>query len=302
MKDNKLLLGAHTSIAGGLQNAIERGDSIGCTAIQIFTKSNRQWLAKPLNEDDIKNFIDAYKKSPIQSVVTHAAYLINLGAANKEINKKSVDSLKEELDRCEKLQIPYLILHPGASSELSEQDCIDLIASNLNAVFSANPKGQASILLENTAGQGSAVGYKFEHLAQIYEKSKFKNRLGVCFDTCHAFAAGYDFVTEKKYKELWKEFDDILGMDLLKAIHLNDSKKEIGSKVDRHEFLGKGKIGIEAFRLLINDEKLITVPKILETPVEGGIEDYIPDLKFLISLLSKENKYWVKDTPLERYL
>jgi deoxyribonuclease-4 len=286
-KKHSLLFGAHMSISGGIHLALERGESIGCTAIQIFTKSNRQWHAKSLSKDEIITFKDAWKQSSIQSIITHATYLINIGSPNKEIEKKSVEALSMELDRSASLGIPYLVLHPGSHSKTDEKSCIQQISSNLNKVLKKNP--DITILLETMAGQGTSIGHKFEQLAEIIKQSDFKKQLGICFDTCHAFSAGYDFGTEKSYKTMWEQFDKIIGLKKLKAMHINDSKKEIGSCIDRHTDIGKGKIGLKAFELLFNDPRFFDIPKILETPKDDLTDDK-RNLETIIGLLNKKTK------------
>lgn len=283
-----LLLGAHMSIAGGLEKAIERGESIGCTAIQIFSKSNRQWAAKKINEIEIEAFKNARKNSFIKSVIIHASYLINLGSPDKTVVHKSIKALTEELERAEQLNIHHVVLHPGAHIKSGEAVCLEQISDNLNTVFDAVP-GSSGILLETMAGQGSSVCYTFEQLATLYQKSLYKKRFGICFDTCHAFAAGYDFRTKNSYEKLWKEFDAILGLDLLKAMHINDSKKELGSRVDRHEEIGLGAIGQTAFKLLFNDKQFFDVPKILETP-KDDLEHYLKNMQLIESLITPENR------------
>jgi len=267
MTKNKqqLLIGAHMSIAGGLDQALVRGKSIGCTTIQIFTKSNRQWAAKKLTDDDIEKFKKTQKEFGISPVVAHSSYLINLGSPKKDISEKSTDALAIELERCEALGIPYLILHPGSCLTSSEEECIKQIAQNLNKVFQRAP-GKTMVLLETMAGQGSIIGYKFEQLAQIIKLTKNKKRIGVCLDTCHVFAAGYDFRIKKKYEDMWKEFDKTIGLKKLKVIHINDSGRDLGARVDRHTDIGKGKIGLEGFKLLFNDPRFFDIPKLLETP------------------------------------
>jgi len=235
-KKHSLLLGAHMSISQQISLSIERGESIGCTAIQIFTKSNRQWNAKPLNEEEIATFKQSYKDSSIKSIMAHAAYIINIGSANEETEKKSIEALKIELDRCANLGIPYLVLHPGSYGTTNEESALERISTNLNKVLSQTT--HCMILLETMAGQGSIIGYKFEHLAQIIKNSEYKERLGICLDTCHIFAAGYDFRTKITYQSMWQQFDEIIGMNKLKAIHINDSLKELGSRVDRHADIG----------------------------------------------------------------
>jgi len=286
-KEHSLLLGAHMSIAGKMSLAIERGESIGCTAIQIFTKSNRQWHAKPLTDEETMSFKKAYKDSSIQSVITHAAYLINIGSPDKEIEKKSIHALEIELNRCADLTIPYLVLHPGSHGNTDEESCLARISANIDKILSAT--SDCTILLETMAGQGSSVGHTFEHLAQIIKHSKHKRRIGVCFDTCHAFVAGYDFRTEKTYDLMWEQFDKIIGINKLKAIHINDSQKDVGSRVDRHADIGKGKIGLKAFELLLNDPKLFDIPKVLETP-KTDLSDYKRNMETLIDLISTKTR------------
>ncbi len=282
-RNNQLLLGAHISIAGGIDQAIYRGESIGCTAIQIFTKSNRQWFGKPLTQENINAFKQAWKQSNIQSVITHASYLINLGSSNPETVSKSAKALSDELKRCDQLGIPYLVLHPGSHGQNSEEHALQQVAQQLDEVFKATP-GKTTILLETMAGQGTNLCHRFEQIASIYQSSNYKDRLGVCLDTCHIFAAGYDLRTALSYKSVLKEFDTVLGLDLLKAIHINDSKKTLGSRADRHEHIGKGTIGLDAFRLLFHDNRLAHIPKILETPKES-LEDDVRNMAVIKKLL-----------------
>ena len=282
----KLLLGAHMSIAGGAQNAITRGQEIGCTAIQIFTKSNRQWHAKPFTKKDIDLFKVAWKESPIESVVAHASYLINIGSPKKEVADKSVKALIIEIERCNALGITYLTLHPGAHLTSDKEECLERIAQNLDRVFEQTPSN-VNISLETMAGQGSNVCDNFEDIAYIIKKSKDKKRISVTFDTCHVFAAGYDISIKKGYEKTFKQFDDTIGLKKLKVLHINDSKRALDSHVDRHEEIGKGKIGLESFRLLMNDPLFFDVPKILETP---EIENYQANMELLESLLSAKNR------------
>lgn len=287
-KKHRLLLGAHMSIAGGLEKAFERGASIGCTTMQIFSKSNRQWKAKPISPEEAKAFHEKQKETGIEPVMVHASYLLNLAAPEKEILHKSIRALKEEIERCEILRIPYLILHPGSKLHADEKESLDQVTNALDEVLGKST-GKTIILLEIMAGQGSSICYTFEQLAYILKKSKNKRLLGVCFDTCHAFAAGYDFSTPKTYKDMWDHFDKTIGLNILKAIHLNDSKKELDSRVDRHEEIGAGKIGSKAFELLMNDARLFDVPKILETP-KDTLEDYAHNMKKLRGLLTTKNE------------
>jgi deoxyribonuclease IV len=293
-KRHSLLLGAHMSIAGELYLAIERGESIGCTAIQIFTKSNRQWHAKAISEEEINAFKTAWKNSSIQSVIAHAAYLVNIGSADKEIEKKSIHSLEIELNRCSSLGIPYLVLHPGSYGNSDEDSCLERISTNISTLLTAS---DCTILLEIMAGQGSSVGHTFEQIAQIIKYSEHKNRIGVCFDTCHAFAAGYDFRTEKTYNSMWEHFDKVIGINKLKAIHINDSQKDIGSRVDRHADIGKGKIGLKAFELLFNDPIFFDIPKVLETP-KNHLSDYKKNMETLINLLSEKTYSLLTPSPV----
>ncbi|MBU4269623.1 deoxyribonuclease IV [Candidatus Dependentiae bacterium] len=283
MKEKTILLGAHTSISGGLYKAIEEGESIGATAIQIFTKSSRSWFVKKLTEDEIIKFKEIHKKSKIKVIIAHSSYLINLGSPKKDIEKKSVLSLKQELDRCEELNIPYLVIHPGAYLDSDEQTCIKQISKNLDIILK-NSIGKTKILLETTAGQGTNIGHKFEQLKTIYDNCEEKDKLGFCLDTCHIFSAGYDISTEPGYEKTIKDFSKILGLKNLYAIHLNDSKTELNSRKDRHENIGQGKIPKKTFSLIMNDKRLEKIPKILETPVEKT-QDYEKEIVFLKSLV-----------------
>ena len=298
-KDKQLLLGAHISIAGGLEKSIIRGENLSLTCIQIFTKSNRQWKVKNLTEKDISLFTEKWKYSFIKYIIAHASYLINLGSPEKEIATKSTNSLAIELERCEQLKIPYLVFHPGSRQNMQEDECLKQIAYSINEVIEKVP-GKSILVIENMAGQGSNVCYNFQHLAQILKHIKIKKRVGICFDTCHAFAAGYDFRNKESYENMWKEFNDIIGIKHVKVIHLNDSQKILGSHIDRHESIGKGKLGKEAFDLIMNDKNFIDVPKILETPVNQET-DYSKDLRLLIKTLSPTNRLLARKTPLKVY-
>lgn len=298
---HQLLLGAHMSIAGGLEQAIIRGDSIGCTAIQIFTKSNRQWHAKKITTDEALLFKATFKNSSVKSIAAHASYLINIGAPNHETNHKSLNSLITELQRCELLQIPYLILHPGNGLGTPDKACWELIARNINHALSESP-GKTILLLENTAGQGHNTGYKFEQLAAIIAQVKHSERIGVCLDTCHAYAAGYDLSTTDGYAQTWAEFKKHLGYKLLKFIHVNDSKQAIGSRVDRHEHIGKGKIGNLGFKLLFNDPHLFDIPKVLETPQTDGLQEDVRNMQTIVNLLENKNLNLLENLKLAEYL
>ncbi len=282
MKTSQVLLGAHMSIAGGIEKAFYAGASIQCSAIQIFTHSNRQWAIKSISPKTIEAVEQARKNTGIEHVVVHASYLINLGSASADTVKKSMLALSKELQHCQDLSLPYLILHPGAGIA-DKKDCMQQISNCLNETLEATDTS-TTICLEIMAGQGTSVGSSFEQLAQIKSEVHHKKRIGFCIDTCHLWAAGYDFSTEKGYHQVFKEFDTILGYENLKAIHLNDSQKPLGSHVDRHQEIGKGTIGLEAFRLLMNDKHLSTIPKILETP-KDTLPDYAHNMEILMKLI-----------------
>jgi len=262
-----LLIGAHMSIGGGLFNSLYSGKELGCTTIQIFTKSANQWKAKELIPEDIEKFKQAQKETKISQVVGHDSYLINIGSNDKELLQKSRDALLLELTRSEKLGLPYLVMHPGSNPE--EKEGIKKIADSLSWVHSKSKSYEVKICLETTAGQGNTLGYRFEQIAQIIDLTKEKQRLGICYDTAHTFEAGYDIRDKKAYAETFKLFDKIIGLNRLRVIHLNDSKKDLGSRVDRHEHIGKGFIGLEGFKFILNDKRFEKIPKILETPKEG---------------------------------
>jgi deoxyribonuclease-4 len=261
----ELLIGAHLSIAGGIHKAFERGRRLRCRTLQIFLKNSNQWKAKLLMEEDRSLFLEAQKKSGIGPVLAHDSYLINLASPNPALYKKSLEAFSEELNRADFLGVPFLILHPGAHMGAGISAGIARVAAALNlALDSVNASSR--ILLETTAGQGTGIGHRFEHLASILEKMREPERVGVCLDTCHVFAAGYDIRTREGYEKTLREFDRLVGIGKILAIHLNDSRRELGCRVDRHFHIGKGCIGLEAFRCLVNDRRFAAVPKILETP------------------------------------
>jgi deoxyribonuclease-4 len=288
VKKHQLLLGAHMSIAGGLENAILSGQEIGCTAIAMFTRSNRQWGIKNITMQEISSFKSAWKNSDIIDIVVHCSYLINIGSPNAATCKKSKITLENELKICQELGIKYLVLHPGSRLESSIEECIEQISRILDEILE-NSSGDTKILIETMAGQGTGVGHTFEQIASIFDHCKNKKRLGVCLDTCHIFAAGYDFRSKKDYENMIQEFDNVIGLKNLKAMHINDSKKELGSKVDRHEEIGDGKLGLEPFRHIFNDERFFDIPKILETPV-GTLESYAHNMQVIRGLLTPETK------------
>ena len=261
-----MLLGAHMSIAGGVDKAFERGQHAGCDVIQIFTRNNNQWDAPPLTHKQAAQFIAQKKKTGINCVAAHDCYLINIASPDKMLREKSQQALIDEVERADQLRIPYVVMHPGSHTGSGERSGIKLIMSSLRKVLRGTQHATVAMLLETTAGQGSSIGYTFEQLGEIIDNIREKDRVGVCFDTCHAFAAGYDFRTRKTYRKTFSHFNDVIGLQYLKMFHFNDSKKELGSRVDRHEHIGKGALGHEAFRLILRDKHFKKVPKILETP------------------------------------
>ncbi len=279
------LLGAHNSISGGVSKAVDIAQKLNFTAMQIFTKNNNRWAAKPLDEKEIKQFKEKYEKSKLRFVVSHDSYLINLCAKDSVLLDKSREAFLDELHRCEQLGIPHLNFHPGAHGGEGEEDGIKLIAESLNVCHDKTKGFKVKSMLEATAGQGTAIGYKFEHLRKIIDLVEDKERMTVCIDTAHIFAAGYNIKDEKAYQNVIKDFDDIIGLERLKCFHINDSKKELGSRVDRHEHIGDGFIGLEGFRNIMNDERLEHIPKILETPKGKEQLEDIKNLETLNSLI-----------------
>jgi deoxyribonuclease-4 len=275
-------LGAHVSISGSIEKSIDRGVELGCNAIQIFSKNQRQWKAPPLSDESIQAFQNALQNSQIHQVVIHDSYLINLASPNSEALKKSRDSFLEEMKRADQLGVPYLVFHPGSHMNTDEKSGLKRIAESLNEVLTRQPEGNVQLLLETTAGQGDHLGYRFEQLAEIVSLVEMRDRMSVCYDTAHAFAAGYDTRTESTYEKTFNEFDQTIGLDRLKVFHLNDSKNDLGSRIDRHENIGKGFLGVESFRLLINDDRFNDCPMILETP--KGELFYQENLELLRSL------------------
>ncbi|HET9482137.1 MAG TPA: deoxyribonuclease IV [Candidatus Polarisedimenticolia bacterium] len=270
------ILGAHMSIAGGPDLAIRRGAQTGCDAIQMFTKSSNQWRARPLAGDEIDRFRVARLETGIAPVVAHDCYLINLASPDDALYRRSIDSFGEELDRCEALDIPFLVAHPGAHVGAGEDFAIDRIASAVNGLLRSRPGHRVKVLLETTAGQGTSVGHRFEHLRAILDRLESADRAGVCLDTCHVFAAGYDLRTRKSYDAVMAEFDRIVGLEKIQAFHLNDCKKDLGCRVDRHEHLGRGFLGEDAFRWLMRDPRFDGIPMLLETPKgPDGAEDLV---------------------------
>lgn len=283
--NNNILLGVHVSIAQGLENAIIEGEETGSSCIQIFTKSNRQWKTRLFKKDEIEFFKKKLKNSSIKQVNAHASYLINLTSKNSDVQKKSIESLILEIEKCAQLDIDTIVLHPGTFFNENKNESLSLLAHKINEVIEKTESFNTIILLETMAGQGSSIGSSFEDLGFIIQRIENKKKIGICLDTCHIFAAGYDFRTKKEYEKMWALFDTLIGKKYVKLIHCNDSKKECGSKVDRHEHIGKGKIGLEAFSFFMNDTTLASIPKILETPKEDGYLSDIQNIRTLQNLI-----------------
>jgi deoxyribonuclease-4 len=275
------LLGAHMSICGGVSTAIERARSIRCTAMQMFVKNNMQWFARPLTSEEIRAFLNHVQRGELLSVFAHANYLINLAATNPQFHANSIRALTEELVRADQLELPFLVLHPGAHLGAGEEAGLKRIADSVDEVFRKIPKVKTKIALEITAGQGSCIGHRFEHLAQIIANVREPERLRVCLDTAHLFAAGYDIGSESGVRKTFREFDRVIGRNRLAAIHLNDSKTGLGSRVDRHEHIGNGRIGLNAFRFIMQSPRFSKIPKVLETPKGKDLAEDVMNLTTL---------------------
>jgi deoxyribonuclease-4 len=283
-----MLIGAHLSVSGGVDKSFARAAELKCTAFQIFTKSNRQWQAKDLDPEEIERYLQLQEETGIIPVVCHASYLLNLGTPDDAIWQKSIDALVVELERCELLHIPYLVVHPGSHVKSGVEAGLARVSQALDIVHARLPEVQAKIALEITAGQGATLGSTFEEIAAIIAGCQQPERLVVCFDTCHALAAGYEFRTKESYEAMLDEFDRVIGLDRLKVVHLNDSQKDLGSRIDRHTHIGEGCIGLEPFSYFLNDPRLEKVPLLIETPVDNDPEDNIRNLKALLSLIENE--------------
>ncbi|MFN8458337.1 MAG: deoxyribonuclease IV [Anaerolineae bacterium] len=278
------LLGAHLSVSGGVDTAFERATVINCTALQIFTKSNRQWEAKPLETDVIARFRQRQQETGLP-VVCHASYLLNLGTPDDVVWHKSIDALVIELERCEQLQIPYLVLHCGGHMGSGIEAGLTRVAAGLDVVHERLLGYKVRTALEISAGQGTHLGVTFAEIAQMLRLCQQPERLAVCFDTCHALAAGYEFRSPDAYEAMIAEFDRVIGLEWLKVCHVNDSAKDVGSRVDRHAHIGEGCIGLEPFGYFLNDPRLQDVPFLLETPVDDDPGDNIRNLEKLRSLI-----------------
>lgn len=259
-------LGAHMSIAGGLHLAVDRALAAGCGVLQIFTRNSNQWKGKPLSDADIALFREKFAASGLHEVIAHDIYLINLAAAPGEVRDKSLVAFRDELEVCARLGIHKVVMHPGSHVADTAETGIARVVEAFDQLFAQVPHFQGRVLLETTAGQGTNLGRTFEELRAIMDGSGCPDRFGVCFDTCHTFAAGYDTTTEQGYRATMADFDRIIGLERLECFHFNDSKKGLGSRVDRHEHIGQGALGLNPFRLILNDPRFSSVPKILETP------------------------------------
>lgn len=277
------------SIRGGVSMAIERARSINCTAMQIFVKNNMQWFARPLRADEISAFLNHIQRRKLGSVFGHANYLINLAATNPQFRANSIRALTEELTRADQLELPFLVVHPGAHLGAGEEAGLEKIVESIDCVFGGLPKIKTRIALETTAGQGSCLGSTFEQLAYVINRVCEPERLCICVDTAHLFAAGYDIRTESSVRKTLREFDRVIpqARDRLVAIHLNDSKTGCGSRVDRHEHIGKGRIGLDAFRFIMRDRRFRNIPKVLETPKGKDLREDVMNLKTLRALADK---------------
>jgi len=280
-----LLLGAHCSTEGGLHTAFERAEKIKATAIQIFTQNARQWHASTIEPYQVEIYKLRKLKSKVKIVISHDSYLINLCAKDNNVHKKSEIAFKNEIIRCNLLDISLLVFHPGSHLGQGEEYGLKKIADTLNKLHQETKNCNVISVVETTSGQGTNLGYKFEHINQIIEMVENKSRIGVCIDSCHIFSAGYDIRDEKKYSMTIKLFDEIIGLKYLKVIHLNDSKSDFGSRVDRHEHIGKGKIGVKPFSYFMNDKRFINIPKIIETPKGKDLKEDIVNLKLLRKLI-----------------
>lgn len=262
----QIWLGAHTSAAGGSFNALYQGRDIGASSIQLFTSNQKQWKGRQIGKEEVALWEKALGETGIDQVMSHDSYLINLGSPNPEMLQKSRSGFGEEIQRCHLLNIPYLNFHPGAATDKDEEGCIERIRESLLGFEPLLEKGKTRLLLETTAGQGTTVGHRFEHLARILDEVHSKVPVGVCIDTCHIFAAGYDIRTKEGWEKTLKEFDDVIGLKHLFAFHLNDSQKDLGTRVDRHAGIGQGKIGWDSFQFLMTSPKTRHLPMYLETP------------------------------------
>lgn len=279
LRPDELLIGAHTSAAGGVWNALLEGQKIGATTIQLFTSNQKQWTSKQFTPEAINEWKSTLKETGLQQIMSHDSYLINLGAPDDEVLAKSRAAFRSEVERCKALELSFLNFHPGAALKAGVEQCLDRICESLLEVEPLVQNGSLKLLLEATAGQGSTVGANFEELAYILNKVKNRIPIGVCIDTAHIFVAGYDIRTPEAFDKTWNEFDKVIGLEHLCALHVNDSTKDLGTRVDRHACLGEGFIGLECFKLLMQDPRTREIPKYLETP--GGPEIWKKEIAML---------------------
>jgi deoxyribonuclease-4 len=281
-----LEFGSHVSASGGVDLAIPRASALDMTSCQIFTKNERQWNAKPLDPAVIERFKANWTEAGLKQVVAHDSYLINVASPDEALWARSKTALTHELERCDQLGVPYLVSHPGAHVGSGVEPALERVAKAINEIHREMPDGQAIVLIETTAGQGTALGRTFEEIASIIEQLDNKSRIGVCMDTCHIFAAGYDIRDAESYSATMAAFDSIIGMPYLKCLHLNDSQKGLGSRVDRHAHIGQGELGAAAFAFVVNDPRLAGLPGILETPKDDAGEEDRMNLATLRGLIN----------------
>lgn len=283
-------LGAHISISGGLHLAIDRAVAAGCDVLQIFTRNSNQWKGKPVSESEAALFHSKFAASGLREIISHDIYLINLASPPGETRDKSLAAFRDELETCARLGINKVVMHPGSHLADSPQNGLVRVVEAFDQLFSEVPQFAGRVLIETTAGQGSNLGRTFEELGAIIHESRFSEKFGVCFDTCHTFAAGYDTATEDGYRDTMEQFDRLIGVERLQCFHLNDSKKGLGSRVDRHEHIGQGALGLNPFRFILNDPRFTTVPKILETPKGENDDMDIINLATLRGLMNRAAK------------
>jgi deoxyribonuclease-4 len=280
------------SISGGMHLALERGHSIGCESIQIFTRNQTRWKSKPRTQEELDRYRQTQSDTGIAPVVAHAIYLINLASPDKPVRTKSQAAFEEELERCFQAGIPYLVMHPGSHKDTGLEQGIARIAEGINRAYAAHPefvpsdRGGVMCLLENTAGQGATIGRSFMELAQITAQIDNPATIGYCFDTAHGLAAGYELRTPEGYETTWAQFDDLLGIDRLRCFHLNDSKYDLEQRRDRHQHIGEGFVGLDAFRMLVNDSRFVDLPMLLETPKSADLHEDVENLAKLEALLA----------------
>lgn len=283
----KLIIGAHTSAAGGVHNALIQGKEIGATTVQLFTSNQKRWQRKPLDKKEVELWFQTLDETGLQKIMSHDSYLINLGAPDPDILRKSRKTFREEAECCVQLGISFLNFHPGSAIKDDPQHCLDRIAESLLGVEDVIADSPTMLLLETTAGQGSSVGHRFEQIAYIIGKVDNKIPIGVCVDTCHIFAAGYDVRNQKAWDTTLDAFDRVIGMNYLKAFHVNDSLRGLGSRIDRHQPLGEGEIGLEGFKVLMQDPRIREIPKYLETP--GGPGAWVGEIQLLRQFAKKKS-------------